>query len=188
MQDKDAQNAASDTSNVDEWHTYALEQSSAAFLKANIATKEEISKIADSCMKSWSRNLAAEPLLSLAELEDDDENQYEASIERWSTMLASLVHPIMPPAPFAAKMVTPSAFYEKHEPIYQLARTFQCPVLYNEDADVIGVGSINPVTVTIFAQALHAYVKETQGIAPYITCVRLNYESWNSLNTKHFAR
>lgn len=174
--------------NPSEWHTYALQQSSAAFLKANIASQEEMTQISERCMQSWSQNLPAEPLHRLAVLEDDDESQYEASIERWSTMLASLVTPIMPMAPFAASMMTPSAFYEKYEPIYELARTFQCPILYNEDADVIGVGSINPVTVTIFAQALHAYVKETQNISPYITCVRLNYESWNNLNSKHFAR
>ena len=171
-----------------EWHSYALQQSAAMFLKASIASDEEISQISDRCIQSWSENLPAEPLHRLAVLEDDDDSQYEASIERWSTMLASLVTPIMPQAPFAASMMTPSAFYEKYEPIYDLARTLQCPILYNEDADVIGVGSINPVTVTIFAQALHAYVKETQNISPYITCVRLNYESWVALNSKHFAR
>lgn len=145
-------------------------------------------RVSDYCIQAWTENRAAEPLHRLAVLEDEDESQYEASIERWGTMLASLVTPVMPLVPFAAKMMTPSAFYEKHEPIYQLARTLLCPILYNEDADVIGVGSINPVTATIFAQAIHAYVKGTQGIAPYITCVRLNYESWNSLNAKHFAR
>ena len=179
---------ANENSNLTEWHTYSLQQSSGAFLKANIASKEEIMTISDQCVRAWNQNIAAEPLLRLAAIEDDDENQYEASIERWSTMLASLVTPIMPPAPFAAKMMTPTAFYEKHPPIYDLARSLQCPILYNEDADVIGVGSINPVTATIFAQALHAYIHGTLGITPYITCVRINYESWKSLTTKHFAR
>jgi hypothetical protein len=179
---------SADNGAITEWHTYSLQQSSDVFLKSQIATKEEVFTISDQCMKAWKQGLAAEPLFKLAALEDDDESQYEASIERWSAVLASLVTPVMPPAPFASKMMTPSAFYEKHEPIFELARSLQCPVLYNEDADVIGVGSINPVTCTIFAQAVHAYVSDSQGILPYITCVRLNYESWNALNAKHFMR
>ncbi|MFC4995460.1 hypothetical protein [Rubritalea tangerina] len=171
-----------------EWHTYSLQQSAGAFLKANIASEEEVMTISNQCFDAWNRNLAAEPLFKLAAIEDDDESQYEASIERWSTMLASLVTPIMPPAPFAAKMMTPNGFYEKHEPIYELARSLQCPILFNEDADVLGLGSINPVTATIFAQAVHAYISDTQGISPYITCVRLNYESWYTLTNKHFVR
>ena len=177
-----------ESSKLTEWHTYSLQQSAAAFLKANIATQEEVMTVSEQCVDAWNSNLAAEPLFRLAALEVVDESQFEASIERWSTMLASLVTPIMPPAPFAVKMMTPSAFYEKHEPIYDLARSLKCPILYNEDADVIGLGSINPVTATIFAQALHAYVTETQKIAPYITCVRMNYESWKALTEKHFAR
>lgn len=145
-------------------------------------------RVSDHCLDAWNKQMAAEPLFRLAAIEDDDESQYEASIERWSTMLASLVTPVMPPAPFAARMATPSAFYEKHEPIYDLGRSLQCPILYNEDADVIGLGSINPVTATIFAQAIHAYVSETQNIKPYITCVRLNYNSWKTLTNKHFAK
>ncbi|PQJ29263.1 hypothetical protein [Rubritalea profundi] len=177
-----------ESSNLTEWHSYSLQQSAGAFLKANIATEEEITTVSGQCIEAWNNNLAAEPLFRLATLEDDDESQYEASIERWGTMLASLVTPIMPPAPFAVKMMTPSAFYEKHEPIYDLARSLKCPILYNEDADVIGLGSINPVTATIFAQALHAYVTETLQISPYITCVRMNYESWKALTEKHFSR
>ena len=176
------------SSNLTEWHTYSLQQSAGAFLKANIATQEEVMTISEQCMEAWNNNLAAEPLFKLVALMEEDESQYEASIERWSTMLASLVSPIMPPAPFAVKMMTPSAFYEKHEPIYDLARSLQCPILYNEDADVIGLGTINPVTATIFAQALHAYVTDTQRISPFITCVRINYESWKALTAKHFAR
>lgn len=144
--------------------------------------------VSDECMRAWKRGLSAEPLYRLAALEVEDESQYEASIERRGTMLASMVTPIMPPAPFAAKMVTPSAFYEKHPPLFDLARSLKCPILYNEDADVIGIGSINPVTATIFAQATHSYITETQGIQPYISCVRVNYESWKSLTTKHFER
>ncbi|MEO1856242.1 MAG: hypothetical protein ABGY95_02600 [Rubritalea sp.] len=183
MSDQSAESA-----NLTEWHTYSLQQSAAAFLKANIAAQEEVVTLSEQCIEDWNNNLPAEPLFKLATLEADNESQYEASIERWSTMLASLVTPIMPPAPFAAKMMTPSAFYEKHQPIYDLARSLKCPILYNEDADVIGLGSINPVTATIFAQALHAYITNTQSITPYITCVRMNYESWKSLTSKHFGR
>ncbi|MGJ8671650.1 hypothetical protein [Rubritalea sp.] len=179
---------SADNSAITEWHSYALQQSSDIFLKSKIATKEEVFTITEQCLKAWKQGLAAEPLHRLAALEDDDENQFEASIERWSAVLASLVTPVMPPAPFASKMMTPNGFYEKHEPIFELARSLQCPILYNEDADVIGVGSISPVTCTIFAQAVHAYISETQGILPYITCVRLNYTSWKALNAKHFIR
>ena len=171
-----------------EWHSYSMQQSAGAFKKAGIASDNDIELVTQYCLDSWKKNLAAEPLQRLAVLDSDDESQYQFTIERWNTMLASLVHPVMPPAPFAGSMVTPNAFYEKHEPIYDLARSFKCPILYNEDADVIGVGSINPVTVTIFAQAAHAYLSETFKISPFISCVRIGYDAWTTLNEKHFER
>ena len=63
-----------ESSNLTEWHTYSLQQSAAAFLKANIATQEEVMTISDQCIDAWNRNLAAEPLFKLAALEAADES------------------------------------------------------------------------------------------------------------------
>ena len=171
-----------------EWHTYSIQQSTGAFQQAGIANSSDVELVTQYCLDSWTKNLPAEPLERLAVLDSDEEGQYQFTVERWSAMLANLVHPVMPPAPFAASMVTPNSFYEKYQPIYDLARSFKCPILYNEDADVIGLGSINPVTATIFAQAAHAYISETLKISPFITCVRIGYDSWRKLNEKHFER
>lgn len=179
-------NAQPGESLLTEWHTYSLQQCSAYLAQAGIAGEDEINQISQQCLTAWSIGEPAEPLSKLAVLQNEDENHFEATIERWSMMLTSLVAPTMPPAPFASKMMTPSAFYEKHAPLHDLARTFMCPILYNEDADVIGVGSINPVTVTIFSQAAHAYLYEIYKVRPLISCVRLNYESWRALVSKHF--
>ncbi|WP_156817252.1 hypothetical protein [Rubritalea marina] len=165
-----------------------MQQSAAAFAKAGIASDNDIDVVTRYCMDAWSKNLPVEPLHRLAVEDSNEESQYPFTIERWNMMLASLVSPVMPPAPFAGSMMTPNAFYEKHEPIYDLARSFKCPILYNEDADVIGLGSINPVTATIFAQAAHAYISGTLKISPFITCVRIGYDAWKKLNEKHFER
>lgn len=173
---------------VSEWHQYSLEQSCGALLETALADQDMVSSVKEKCLNAWSKDLSAEPLEILCHLVEPDELQLAAIVEQNSVMLANAYCANIVPAPFASQMATPNGFYEKHEAIYDMAKSFRCPLLFNEDADVIGLGSINPITATIFGEAIVAYISETLGIKPFVSKVRLSYHAWEQLCQKHFSR
>ena len=164
-----------------EWHQYVLEQTCSILSESSMAADSELQQLRAYTIDAWSKGLPCEPLEVLIRLQEPDSSQLEAIMEHTCSMIAQAFSANMLPAPFASTLVTPTAFYEKHEAVYFMAKSFKCPILYNEDADVLGIGSVNPVTSTVFGQAMHAYISETQGIKPFISCVRLNYDSWVTL-------
>lgn len=173
---------------VSEWHHYALEQTIKAMTESSIAQPHEIEVIRKNTLNNWNNGLPAEPLYELTALQEPDSSQLDAIVEHNAQMISSTFFPNILPAPFAKQMPTPSSFYEKHEAVYEMAKSFKCPILYNEDADVIGLASINPVTVVVFGQAIQAYISETLSIQPFISKVRINYATWTHLCEKHFLR
>jgi len=188
MQPSNTANGDISTENISEWHQYSLEQTCSALLETSISDQITIDEVKQTSLNAWSQQLPIEPLEVLCKIQEPDELQLLAIIEYNSITLTNTYCPNLLPAPFASKMMTPSAFYEKHEPIYAMAKSFKCPVLFNEDADVLCLGSINPITVTIFSKAITAYISETFNIQPFISKVRLGYEGWSLLCEKHFSK
>ena len=88
--------------------------------------------------------------------------------------------------PFGGKLIAPSAFYESFERIHQIAKVLLAPVLFAEDTDAIGVGSVNPVAGHILATEIRDSVVKRFGIGPFLSVARLDYESWTFLTRKHF--
>ena len=88
--------------------------------------------------------------------------------------------------PFLGRLITPTAFYEKYPSIAQLCKLMMVPISYNEDADVIGLTSINPY----FAEALSSMIidelKEFTKVRPIINTTRISYDNWQKMNKKHF--
>lgn len=172
---------------VTEWHLFILEQTCTALAQSGLCQDSDIEQIRHITLRRWHAGDPADPLFSLAKLQETDDLLLGNTVEQLSSMLAFTVAPTMVPAPFASQMMTPSTFYDKYEPLADMARSIMCPVLYNEDADVIGIGSINPITVSIFAQAISAYIKETCAVQPLISIVRLTHPAWETLLSRHFA-
>jgi len=88
--------------------------------------------------------------------------------------------------PFAARMMTPTAFYEKHPEIADLARQLHCPVSYAEGAEVIGLATINPVAGLILKEELVKLVEASEGYTPFISLSLINHRGWGQMNHKHF--
>lgn len=172
---------------VTEWHSFILEQTCAAIAQCGLCQNEDLEHTRQMTLKRWQAGDPADPLFSLAKIQEKDELLLSNTAEQLSAMLASAVAPTMVPAPFASQMMTPSTFYDKNEPLADMARSIMCPILYTEDADVIGIGSINPIAASIFAQAIGAYVKETYYVQPLISIVRLTHPAWETLLSRHFA-
>jgi hypothetical protein len=130
---------------------------------------------------------AAEVLDLVARFQGADEYQVSTVIARLSAAVASTMS--VPPVaiPFASKLIAPSSFYESFTQILHLARQLLVPVIFAEDTDAIGTGSINPVAARCLADEIVATVDRRFGIKPFLTVVRVDYESWTFLTRKHFG-
>lgn len=129
----------------------------------------------------------AEILELVARFQGVDEAHAGPVIARLSAAVASVMTAPPPAIPFASKLIAPSSFYESFEQIHQLGRRLLTPVIFAEDTDAIGTGSINPVAARCLADDIIATVDRRFGIKPFVTVVRLDYQSWHFLTRKHFA-
>jgi hypothetical protein len=92
-----------------------------------------------------------------------------------------------PVIPGLQRTPLPVVFADAYPELFDLARALLCPVLYSEDNEVIGVGSVNPIPAITLARAIAAAVHDRTGLKPYVTAVRLDYDSWRALLEKHFG-
>lgn len=150
------------------------------------ASVNQIKQALDTVRAEHAAHRPAEMLEALARvLGHDEEHLSRAILDLGNKMSASLM-PSVPMVPFGGKLIAPSAFYESYEQMHQLGRVLLAPVLYAEDTDAMGVGSINPVAASLLAQEVESAVHKRFGIHPFVTVARLDYESWTFLTRKHF--
>jgi hypothetical protein len=115
-----------------------------------------------------------------------DEEHISKAISELSSAVATTMSPSPPYIPFANKLIAPSAFYESFDALHRLGKLLLVPVLYAEDTDAIATGSVNPIAAKIFSEQVYQAVSKRFGIRPFITVVRMDYESWSFLCRKHF--
>ncbi len=123
---------------------------------------------------------------TLARVLGIDEEHLGPTIMDLSDAVASTISPVPPTIPFASKLIAPSAFYESFEAMHELGKMLLTPVLYAEDTDSIGTGSINPIAAFVLSEEIHNAVGKRFGIRPFMTSARMEYESWAFLCRKHF--
>lgn len=129
----------------------------------------------------------AEILELVARFQGADEYQLLHVVPRLAAAVASTMTTPPIAVAFASKLIAPSGFYESFSQLLQLARRLLAPVIFAEDTDAIGTGSINPVAARCLADEIVAGVDRRFGIKPFVTVVRLDYESWAFLTRKHFG-
>lgn len=115
-----------------------------------------------------------------------DEEHISKAISELSSAVATTMSPSPPHIPFANKLIAPSAFYESFDSLHRLGKLLLVPVLYAEDTDAIATGSVNPIAAKIFSEQVYQVVSKRFGIRPFITVVRMDYESWSFVCRKHF--
>ncbi len=128
-----------------------------------------------------------ELLVAVARIQGVDEEHMGPAIAKLSTSIASTMSPPPPLIPFAGKLIAPSSFYESFQDILAMARAIMTPVIFAEDTDAIGVGSVNPIAARLLAEEIGSTVDSRFGIKPFVNVARIDYESWTFLLRKHFA-
>ncbi|BDS08500.1 hypothetical protein NT6N_35400 [Oceaniferula spumae] len=165
---------------------HALIRNLAMLQQHNLASAEDCSQVAASVRRSWESGKGADPIAGLARLRAGNGNMLDASVEMISSKMAKSL-PFAPTrVPFAARLIAPTSFYEKYPQITLLCKLMLVPIVYSEDLDVIGIGSINPFFADTLAAALADEIRQVSPVQPIVSIVRLDYVGWMKMCEKHF--
>jgi hypothetical protein len=169
-----------------ELHITCIERTASALLESEGATPDEIEEAIQQCEQALALGKRFELLELLARLQGHEEEFMGEAIYRLSESVSHTL--LQPPVmiTFAAKLIAPNAFYASFPDLKETCAEMLCPVIFAEDSDAIGTGSINPIAAAMMAERIANRVKERHGIRPFITMARLDYESWCFLTRKHF--
>jgi len=172
---------------IEECRQECLEKTIRAYTAADLATTIEIEKLKVRFEQKIADDQPADLVEILARLQGTEEERMGIEVARISHGIASVINPSPPLIPFAGKLIAPSAFYEAYTQLHELSKALLSPVIFAEDTDAIGTGGLNPVASLIMAERILQAVNRRFAIQPFVTAVRLDYESWNFLGRKHYG-
>ncbi|TAE77357.1 MAG: hypothetical protein EAZ65_02505 [Verrucomicrobia bacterium] len=167
--------------------TACLEQSIDAIEAAGIADATEIARTRLHYERAISEERPLDILEILARVQGAEEEHIGSETARIAHAISGVIHPTPPMIPFAGKLIAPTAFYESFPFLLATAKLLLSPVIYAEDTDAVGTGSLNPIAARLMAEEIVAVTHDRFGIKPFVTAVRMDYESWSFLTRKHFG-
>lgn len=165
-----------------------LERTATILLHCGAATKEDLIQAIAKARQSNAQGKPADLLETLARHVNCPEPDLPQAVLVYADQVASAVIPSPPLVSFAARYISPSAFYEKFPELKQLGHALLSPVIYAEDSDAIGTAALNPVAASIMSEEIAAVVARRYEICPFVSTVTLDYASWNEIVRKHFLR
>jgi len=163
-----------------------LDQTAEALLNTRAASQVEVSHAVDMVRRAAEERLPLDLIEAVARTQGHQEEHLGTAVMTLAGKVAGLLNPAPQLIPFAGKLIAPSAFYESFDHLHQAARALLAPIIFAEDTDAIGVAALNPIAGSILASAIQESVVRRVGIRPFLTVVRLDYESWTFLCRKHF--
>lgn len=128
-----------------------------------------------------------DPLEFLAALRTRDPDARAQEVERLGRSLSQSLGQPLTLVPFASKMPTPSAFYDLNDSLLLECRKLMTPVLFAEESEVIGIGSINPVALRLSARTVMQFIADKTGTTPVVSTLLLHHEGWISLCQQQFG-
>lgn len=154
---------------------------------ARAATEKEISHAVARVRESDEQGIYLDFLQALAIEQGHDEENLGPAVMALADKISELMYPVPETMPFAGKLIIPASFYASFDQIYKTAFSLLAPVVYVEDTDSIGVGSVNPIAAKLFAPLIRDIIHRRFGIRPFMSVVRMDYDSWIQATKRHFG-
>lgn len=153
-------------------------------------------EVIDSGWLNWFQNQA----LSLEEPYEDPieliahamEQKYPEQFSRANQVLKigdainNLLGALTPRIPFAARLLSPTTFYENEPETKALCSSLLCPVSYAEGVEAIGIVTINPIAANLLKEKIINHIQEKHNITPYVSVSLANRRGWGLVCDKHF--
>lgn len=165
-----------------------LERTATILLHCGAATKEDLIQAITKARHANAQGKPADLLETLARHVNCPEPDIPQAILTYAEQVATAVIPSPPLVSFAARYISPAAFYDKFPELKKLGHALLSPVIYAEDSDAIGTAALNPVAASIMSEEIMAVVTRRYGICPFVSTVILDYASWNEIVRKQFLR
>ena len=122
----------------------------------------------------------------MAELRGIEEGEQTFSVEGWARALAPIVKKRHSLVPFAGKLLGSASLFEKYPTVKEAAAAVKCPLIFSEDADVLGFGTINPVASLHLSSFVAEYFKEESGMTPYLSIFLIDLPTWQTICRRQF--
>ena len=164
-----------------------LDQTAKLLQEHGLATLAELNQLREHGLAPPQGPRPWDPLEFLAALRVPDPDARFLEVERLGRALSQAMGQQLVLVPFASRLPTPSAFYDLNESLLAECKRMMTPVLYAEELEVIGVGSINPGALGIAAQIIMHTLGERTGTTPIISRVLLHHDGWMSLCQQQFG-
>lgn len=153
----------------------------------SLATPDELRELAARGQQPRNVDRQLDPLELLVAIRVDDPDLRPPEIERMSRAMTQVSGLPLVLVPFGNRLPTPSAFYDSHGGILVECQRMMTPILYAEESEVIGLGSINPVSLRLAAEVISSNLSEITGTKPIISQLLLHHEGWVSLCNKQLG-
>jgi hypothetical protein len=164
-----------------------LDQTTKLLQEHGLATQAELHQLQEHGLAPPQGPRSWDPLEFLAALRAPDPDARSLEVEQLGRALSQAMGQQLALVPFASRLPTPSAFYDLNESLLAECRRMMTPVLYAEESEVIGVGSINPVALRIAAQVIMRTLGERTGTTPIVSRIQLHHDGWMSLCQQQFG-
>ncbi len=164
-----------------------LDETTKLLQEHGLATQAELHQLQEHGLAPPQGPRSWDPLEFLAALRTPDPDARSLEVEQLARALSQAMGQQLALVPFASRLPTPSAFYDLNESLLAECRRMMTPVLYAEESEVIGVGSINPVALRIAAQIIMRTLGERTGTTPIVSRIQLHHDGWMSLCQQQFG-
>jgi hypothetical protein len=167
--------------------SHCLRESFSVLIRTGLATETELAVTADQVERAVMDGAPLDVIETLVRVQGAAEEHVPAEAGRVAQVMAHAVYPPLPLIPFAAKLITPTSFYENFPQLFSLSKLLMSPIIYAEDTDAVGTAALNPVAAKIMGEEILAVVDQRTGIKPFVSVVRMEHNHWSFLTRKHFS-
>ena len=164
-----------------------LDQTSSTLEQHGLATPDELQQLYEHGLAPLRGPRPWDPLEFLAALRVRDPDARPVEVERIGRALSQAMGQQLALVPFANRFPLPSTFYENNGKVMSDCERLMTPVLYAEEMEVVGIGSINPVALRQMENILTDALSAQTGAKPIVTKVLMHHEGWISLCQKQFG-
>ncbi len=150
-------------------------------------SEEEATHIFSAFSEELKSQASVEILETIVRLSTTSPRDIPQFIRQLGNAVAKTLKRNVPFIPIAGRLQIPNAFYEDHDQVKPLCKAMLAPILFAEDSEVFGVGSINPRAALHTANLVADLVAKSEPVRPFTTVVRLDYVTWQTLLEKQFG-
>lgn len=164
-----------------------LEHTSNLLEESGLATSDELRQLRAHGSAPLRGPRPWDPLEFLAALRVRDPDARPVEVERLGRALAQVMGQTLALIPFGSRLPTPSGFYDVNEGVLGDCQRLMTPVLYAEEVEVIGIGSINPVSLRLTSERIIDSLSARTGTKPIVSRMLMHHDGWIALCQKQFG-